>query len=176
MAKKTTPPTTPPEAVISIIGVGMTLVGDTDTDGSLRIEGTVRGSVRAGKSVVVGRDGLVDGSVFTQDAVIAGRVSGGIHAESRLELQATSEVSGEIVAPRMQVEEGAKVQGQVAIGASEMKATSKTAKTETKQNDGRGKADAQPGQEPEGKAERHTGEKQPTESEFETGQQQRSRD
>ncbi len=130
MAKKIPPPTTPPEAVISIIGVGMTLVGDTDTDGSLRIEGTVRGSVRAGKSVVVGRDGLVDGSVFTQDAVIAGRVSGGIHAESRLELQATSEVSGEIVAPRMQVEEGAKVQGLVAVGAPEMKSASKAAKTE----------------------------------------------
>ena len=112
MAKKPPPTTTPPEAVISIIGAGMTLVGDTDTDGSLRIEGTIRGSVRAGKSVVVGKDGLVDGSVYTQDAVIAGRVSGGIHAESRLELQATSEVAGEIVAPRMQVEEGAKVQGQ----------------------------------------------------------------
>ncbi len=122
MAKKPPPTTTPPEAVISIIGVGMTLVGDTDTDGSLRIEGTVRGSVRAGKSVVVGKDGLVDGSVFTQDAVIAGRVSGGIHAESRLELQATSEVAGEIVAPRMQVEEGAKVQGRVAVGESAMKA------------------------------------------------------
>ena len=118
----------PPEAVISIIGAGMTLVGDSDTDGSLRIEGTVRGNVRAGKSVVVGRAGLVDGSVFTQDAVIAGRVSGGIHAGSRLELQATSEVSGEIVAPRMQVEEGAKVQGQVAVGEAAVKAASKAAK------------------------------------------------
>ena len=124
---RNTPSSTPPEAVISIIGAGMTVVGDTDTDGSLRIEGTVRGNVRAGKSVVVGRGGLVDGSVFTQDAVIAGRVSGGIHAESRLELQATSEVSGEIVAPRMQVEEGAKVQGQVAVGESAVKAASKTA-------------------------------------------------
>ncbi len=128
MAKNTPSSNTPPEAVISIIGAGMTLVGDSDTDGSLRIEGTVRGNVRAGKSVVVGRDGLVDGSVFTQDAVIAGRVSGGIHAESRLELQATSEVSGEIVAPRMQVEEGAKVQGQVAIGESAVKAATKAAK------------------------------------------------
>ena len=128
MAKNPPPNTTPPEAVISIIGAGMTLVGDTDTDGSLRIEGTIRGSVRAGKSVVVGKDGLVDGSVFTQDAVIAGRVSGGIHAESRLELQATSEVAGEIVAPRMQVEEGAKVQGQVAVGESAVKAASKAAK------------------------------------------------
>jgi len=177
MAKKTTPTTTPPEAVISIIGVGMTLVGDTDTDGSLRIEGTVRGSVRAGKSVVVGRDGLVDGSVFTQDAVIAGRVSGGIHAESRLELQATSEVSGEIVAPRMQVEEGAKVQGQVAIGASEMKATSKTAKTEKVGGGGKTERQTEPEEvTSKGKAERHTAEKRPTESELETGQQQRSRD
>ena len=137
--------TAPPEAVISIIGAGMTLVGDTDTDGSLRIEGTIRGSVRAGKSVVVGKDGLVDGSVFTQDAVIAGRVSGGIHAESRLELQATSEVAGEIVAPRMQVEEGAKVQGQVAVGESAVKAASKAAKT---QEVGRGrKAEPQTKQE-----------------------------
>ncbi len=143
MAKKTPPATTPPEAVISIIGVGMTMVGDTDTDGSLRIEGTIRGSVRAGKSVVVGKDGLVDGSVFTQDAVIAGRVSGGIHAESRLELQATSEVSGEIVAPRMQVEEGAKVQGQVAVGESAMKAASRTVKSQ--KADGGGKAEQQTG-------------------------------
>ncbi len=141
MTKKTPPRTTPPEAVISIIGAGMTMVGDTDTDGSLRIEGTIRGSVRAGKSVVVGKDGLVDGSVFTQDAVIAGRVSGGIHAESRLELQATSEVSGEIVAPRMQVEEGAKVQGQVAVGESAVKAASKTVKSQ--KADGGGKAEQQ---------------------------------
>ena len=116
MAKNTSSSNTPPEAVISIIGVGMTIDGDSETDGSIRIEGTVRGSVKAGKSVVVGRDGLVDGSIYTQDAVISGRVSGGIHAVSRLELLATSEVSGEIEAPRMQVEDGAKVQGQVTVG------------------------------------------------------------
>ncbi len=116
MAKKIPSTKASPEAVISIIGVGMSIDGDSETDGSLRIEGTIRGDVRAGKSVVVGRDGLVDGSIYTQDAVIAGRVSGGIHAVSRLELQATSEVTGQIEAPRMQVEEGAKVQGQVSVG------------------------------------------------------------
>ena len=118
MAKNTPSSNTRPEAVISIIGAGMVIEGDSATDGSLRIEGTIRGSVRAGKSVVVGRDGLVDGSIYTQDAVISGRVSGGIHALSRLELLATSEVSGEIEAPRMQVEEGAKVDGQVTVGGA----------------------------------------------------------
>jgi cytoskeletal protein CcmA (bactofilin family) len=116
MAKNSPSSNTPPEAVISIIGAGMIIEGDSVTDGSLRIEGTIRGSVRAGKSVVVGRDGLVDGSIYTQDAVISGRVSGGVHAVSRLELLATSEVSGEIEAPRMQVEEGAKMHGQVTVG------------------------------------------------------------
>jgi len=162
MTKKTpSPRTAPPEAVISIIGAGMTLVGDTDTDGSLRVEGTIRGNVRAGKSVVVGRGGFVDGSVFTQDAVIAGRVSGGIHAESRLELQATSEVAGEIVAPRMQVEEGAKVQGQVAIGESAVKAAGKAAAKSGKPQKASGgggevEPDFKPGVDDEGKAEPDT--------------------
>jgi cytoskeletal protein CcmA (bactofilin family) len=142
MAKNTPSSHTPPEAVISIIGAGMTIEGDSETDGSLRIEGTVRGSVRAGKSVVVGRDGLVDGSIYTQDAVISGRVSGGIHAVSRLELLATSEVSGEIEAPRMQVEEGAKVHGQVTVGAAAGESASQVAQPQT--HGGEGKAEPEP--------------------------------
>ena len=92
--KKTSP--TAPEAVISIIGMGMTLTGDCETDGALRVEGTITGHVRAGKAVVIGKDGLVDGNIYTQDAVIAGRVLGCVHAESRLELQSTSQISGGI--------------------------------------------------------------------------------
>ncbi len=143
MAKNTRSSNTPPEAVISIIGAGMIIEGDSATDGSLRIEGTIRGSVRAGKSVVVGRDGLVDGSIYTQDAVISGRVSGGIHAVSRLELLATSEVSGEIEAPRMQVEDGAKVHGQVTVGPT-MGEASQVAEPRTLGGGG----EAEPGPEP----------------------------
>ena len=144
MAKNTPSSNTPPEAVISIIGAGMTIEGDSETDGSLRIEGTIRGSVRAGKSVVVGRDGLVDGSIYTQDAVISGRVSGGIHAVSRLELLATSEVSGEIEAPRMQVEEGAKVHGQVTVGEAVQEGASRAAQPRTSRGGRKAEPDAEP--------------------------------
>ena len=99
MAKIDVPPTTPTEGVISIIGVGMTVEGDSETDGSLRIEGTIRGDVRAGKSVVIGKGGLLEGNLYTQDAVIAGRVLGAVYAESHLELQATSDISGENPGP-----------------------------------------------------------------------------
>ena len=106
----------PPEQVISIVGPGMKVVGDCDADGAIRVEGTVQGNIRAGKAVVVGKDGLVEGDIFTQDAVIAGTVRGKIRAESRLEVQGSSRVEGEIVAARMQLEEGAVLNGTVQMG------------------------------------------------------------
>lgn len=104
------------EGVISIIGPGMRVTGDCDTEGTLRIEGTVEGTVRAGKAVVVGKDGIVQGDVFTQDAVIGGRVTGTVIAESRLELQATCVIEGEIRARRIKLDEGGKVNGKVQMG------------------------------------------------------------
>src|SRR5687768_7187144 len=102
MAKERSVNGAPPETVISIIGPGMEVVGQCQTDGTIRIEGTVQGSVRAGKAVVVGKDGVVEGDIFTQDAVISGKVTGTLVAESRLELQATCRIDGEVRARRMQ--------------------------------------------------------------------------
>ena len=105
-----------PEQVISIIGPGMKVVGDCDTDGAIRVEGAVQGNIRAGKAVVVGKDGVVDGDIFTQDAVLAGTVKGVVRADSRLEVQATCRVEGEIIASRMQLDEGAMLNGTVQMG------------------------------------------------------------
>jgi cytoskeletal protein CcmA (bactofilin family) len=116
MAKDRSGNGAPPETVISIIGPGMNVIGECQTDGTIRIEGRVQGTVRAGKAVVVGRDGAVDGDVITQDAVISGRVSGTLIAESRLELQATCRIEGEVRARRMQLEEGAILNGRVQMG------------------------------------------------------------
>ncbi len=106
----------PPETVISIIGPGMEVIGHCQTDGTIRIEGAVQGTVRAGKAVVVGKDGVVEGDVYTQDAVISGRIKGMLVAESRLELQATCRIEGEVRARRMQLEEGAMLNGTVQMG------------------------------------------------------------
>lgn len=107
---------TSPEAVISIVGPGMKIVGDCETDGTLRIEGAIEGSVRAGKAVVVGKDGRVEGDIFTQDAVISGHVLGTVIAESRLELQATCQIEGRVRARRLHLEEGAILNGTVEMG------------------------------------------------------------
>lgn len=104
------------DAVISIIGPGMTVVGDCETDGTLRIEGRVEGTIRAGKAVVVGKEGEVEGKIFTQDAVLGGRVVGAVHAASRLEVQSTARIDAEVRARRMQLEEGAEVNGSLTMG------------------------------------------------------------
>jgi cytoskeletal protein CcmA (bactofilin family) len=105
-----------PDSVISIIGPGMTIVGDCETDGTVRIEGSLEGSVKAGKAVVIGKQGVVSGDIVTQDAVISGRVEGKLVAASRLELQATSQIDGEVHTRRMQLEEGAVLNGSVLMG------------------------------------------------------------
>lgn len=113
--------------VVSIIGPGMKIVGDCSSDGTIRVEGKVEGSVNAGKSVVVGKDGSVKGDISTQDAIIAGTVNGSVNAESRVELQSTCRVQGDIRSRRVKLDEGGQVDGQLHMGAS---ATSKSS-TET---------------------------------------------
>lgn len=112
---------------ISIIGPGMNVSGDLVTDGTVRIEGRVEGTVRAAKAVVLGREGEVVGDIVTQDAVIGGRVSGTVLAESRLELQSTAVIDGEIRAraQHLQLDEGARFNGQIRMideGAEPMRA------------------------------------------------------
>ncbi len=110
----------PSDSVISIIGPGMTVVGDCTSDGTIHIEGRVEGSVRAGKAVVIGKEGVVDGDVSTQDAVVSGTVTGTLVAASRLEIQATARIEGEVRAKRMQLEEGAVLNGTVRMGETSM--------------------------------------------------------
>lgn len=116
MARNNNDDGTPPESVISIIGPGMHVVGDCEADGTVRIEGQVEGSVNTGKAVVVGKEGVVQGDILTQDAVISGTVLGTVTAESRLEVQASARIEGEVRARRMQLEEGAELSGRVRVG------------------------------------------------------------
>ena len=65
--------------------------------------------------MVLGKEAEVVGDIFTQDAVIGGRVTGTLAAESRLELQSTCVVEGSVRAraEHLQLEEGARFNGQI---------------------------------------------------------------
>lgn len=97
----------------SIIASDMTIVGDLETEGMVRIEGRVRGTVRVGAQVLVAQGAVIEGDLHTKEAVIAGQVAGAIQASERVELQATAQVEGDIQTPRIAIVEGARVSGEV---------------------------------------------------------------
>ena len=102
----------------SIIASDMTVIGDLETDGVVRIEGRVKGTVRVGSQVLVASGAVIEGDLHTQEAVIAGQVSGAIHARERVELQATAMVAGDILTPRISIVEGARVTGEVKMDSA----------------------------------------------------------
>ena len=103
----------------SIIASDMTVVGDLETEGVVRIEGRIRGTVRAGAQVLVSAGAVIEGDLHSQEAVVAGQVSGAIVARDRVELQATAVVSGDIHTPRIAIVEGARVTGEVKMDHNE---------------------------------------------------------
>src|SRR5437660_12100269 len=88
------------ETGLSIIGTGMRVVGDITADGVVKIEGTVVGTVRAGRQVLVGKGGEVEGAVISREAIIGGEVRGSILAVERIEIQSTSVSPGDVAATR----------------------------------------------------------------------------
>lgn len=100
-------------AALSIVGAGMTIQGDVDTGGVVKIEGTVNGHVHASHQVLVAKGGRIDGDVITSEAMIAGAVHGSVVAEQRVEIQSGAVVEGDVTTRRILVAEGAVVNGNV---------------------------------------------------------------
>jgi cytoskeletal protein CcmA (bactofilin family) len=56
---------------------------------------------------------VVEGNVSTREAIIGGRVHGSVSASERIEIQAEAVVEGDLMTPRLLVQEGGRVNGGV---------------------------------------------------------------
>ncbi len=101
------------EAVLSIVAPGMTITGDVQTAGVLKVDGEISGSVIGARQVLLGRSGVVRGNISAGEVVVAGSVDGSVSAHERLELQSTASVSGDIDTRSIVVIEGARINGMV---------------------------------------------------------------
>lgn len=108
------PPVT--EGSLSIVARGTRIVGDVVSDGVLKIEGEIKGAVRAGRQVLVGKGGKLEGDLFSREAIVGGEVHGSITADERVELQASCLVVGDITGKRILMEEGSRVNGVLHMG------------------------------------------------------------
>ncbi len=101
------------EAALSIIARDLRVEGVLTSRGVIRIEGTVVGTVRAERQVLVAKGGTVEGDIYTPEAILDGEVRGSILAEGRVELHVSAVIRGDITTPRLGVAEGATVCGHI---------------------------------------------------------------
>ena len=104
---------------VATIGRSITIRGEVSGDEDLLIQGRVDGSVdlRA-HAVTVGSDGDVKASIVGRIVTVQGRVEGNITAEEQVILRHSAWVQGDITAPRVVLEDGARFRGGVDMGES----------------------------------------------------------
>jgi cytoskeletal protein CcmA (bactofilin family) len=83
------------DGALSIVAAGMTVTGDIESNGVVKVEGRVKGDIQ------------------TREAVIGGRVDGTISGAERVEIQSSAVVAGDIHAKSLVVVEGAQLNGSV---------------------------------------------------------------
>lgn len=103
-------------SAINIIGAGTAIEGEISSNGDIRIDGTIRGSVTSKARVVVGSTGVVEGDVFCQNADISGTVKGKTTVSEMLFLKSQARINGDIQTGKLVVEVGASFTGNCSMG------------------------------------------------------------
>jgi len=98
------------------IAKGTRIQGDIKTEGVLRIDGTLIGSVESTGKLVVGPSGKIEGSIRCNSANISGEVKAKIIVKELLTLQASAKLQGEITTGKLAIEPGATFSGSCSMG------------------------------------------------------------
>lgn len=101
---------------IDRIAEGSVLEGNLNSSNGIRIDGTVKGSIRCEGKVVVGKTGVVEGEIICHSADIEGTLKSSIEVKDILELKATSNLHGEISTGKLSIEPGASFTGNCKMG------------------------------------------------------------
>jgi cytoskeletal protein CcmA (bactofilin family) len=112
---------TPPKNIGSTmeqatIGRSVVIKGEISGAESLYIDGRIEGTVNFDESrVTIGRNGVVVANISAKEVVIMGKVTGNIHCTDRLDIRSEGSLTGDVVTPRVCVEDGAVLKGAVEV-------------------------------------------------------------
>ena len=121
------------------LGKSLVIKGEVTGSESLYIDGRVEGSINLpGNRVTVGRNGVVAANISAREIVVLGKVRGNMIASDRVDIRGEGSLTGDVVAQRISIEDGAYFKGGIDIRKPGQKAngeakepTSTPATTET---------------------------------------------
>lgn len=96
---------------LNIIGFGSEIKGEVNTNGDIRIDGTVNGNITVKGKIVVGETGRILGNIYCKQCDVFGYVEGNVNTQDLLSLKASSSVNGDMVCSKLAIEPGAKFTG-----------------------------------------------------------------
>src|SRR4051812_39418498 len=105
----------------TVIGQDVIIKGEITVEKGLRVDGQIEGAVTTKGKVHVGKSGLLTAEVNGGSVTVEGKVKGNITASDRVTLEATSNVSGDLTATKLVVNEGASFSGKVHVGPDAVK-------------------------------------------------------
>jgi len=98
------------------IGKSLVIKGEVTGSESLYIDGRVEGSINlAGNRVTVGRNGVVAANINAREIVVLGKVRGNLVASDRVDIRSEGSLTGDVVAQRISIEDGAFFKGGIDI-------------------------------------------------------------
>ncbi len=89
------------------IAQGTTIVGDIVSEGGFRIDGAIQGTIKTPGKVVVGKSGIINGTLEGTNADFEGRFSGKMKLSGVLSLKSSAFIEGEVEIGKLAVEPGA---------------------------------------------------------------------
>ncbi len=98
------------------IGKSLVIKGEVTGSESLYIDGRVEGSINlSGNRVTVGRNGVVSANISAREIVVLGKVKGNLTASDRVDIRSDGSLTGDVVAARISIEDGAFFKGGIDI-------------------------------------------------------------
>lgn len=119
LKKPTTSPVETAAGLTTIVAAGTEINGKINSNGDIRIDGTLVGDIKTTGKVLVGSNGMVQGDIHAQQADIMGKVSGNLHIAELLSLKANSEIKGNIYTGQLLVDPSASFNGECHMGKAE---------------------------------------------------------
>jgi len=98
------------------IGKSLVIKGEVTGSESLYIDGRVEGSITlSGNRVTIGRNGVVAANISAREIVVLGKVRGNLTASDRVDIRSDGSLTGDVVAARISIEDGAFFKGGIDI-------------------------------------------------------------
>ncbi|MBZ5599499.1 MAG: polymer-forming cytoskeletal protein [Acidobacteriia bacterium] len=125
-------PVTTTTADQATIGKSLVIKGEVTGSESLYIDGRVEGSINlSGNRVTVGRNGVVSANINAREIVVLGKVRGNLTASDRVDIRSDGSLTGDVVAARISIEDGAFFKGGIDIRKAGQKPNGEEAKPAT---------------------------------------------